>query len=114
MRRITSRLIIIICCLLHQGMLTTGSVQATDRLLKELREIYRSDNFKHGEYLVCQPVACMISMLALDILILLSCVQVHKYHYQLIQYIKYTETIEHQRLEALTGVPIQQSYRYCT
>jgi len=27
---------------------TSGSVQATDRLLKELREIYRSDNFKHG------------------------------------------------------------------
>jgi len=26
----------------------SGSVQATDRLLKELREIYRSDNFKHG------------------------------------------------------------------
>jgi hypothetical protein len=35
---------------LQKGMLTTGSVQATDRLLKELREIYRSDNFKHGEY----------------------------------------------------------------
>lgn len=33
-----------------QGMLTTGSVQATDRLLKELREIYRSDNFKQGTY----------------------------------------------------------------
>lgn len=31
-----------------QGILTTGSVQATDRLLKELREIYRSDNFKQG------------------------------------------------------------------
>lgn len=33
-----------------QGILTTGSVQATDRLLKELREIYRSDNFKQGTY----------------------------------------------------------------
>jgi len=29
---------------------TSGSVQATDRLLKELREIYRSDNFKNGTY----------------------------------------------------------------
>ena len=28
----------------------TGSVQATDRLMKELREIYRSDSFKKGEY----------------------------------------------------------------
>jgi len=29
---------------------TTGSVQASDRLLKELREIYRSDNYKQGIY----------------------------------------------------------------
>jgi ubiquitin-protein ligase len=29
-----------------------GSVQATDRLMKELREIYRSDNFKRGVFLV--------------------------------------------------------------
>lgn len=26
----------------------TGSVQATDRLMKELRDIYRSDSFKKG------------------------------------------------------------------
>jgi len=28
----------------------SGSVQATDRLMKELREIYRSDSFKKGTY----------------------------------------------------------------
>lgn len=28
----------------------TGSVQATDRLMKELRDIYRSDSFKKGNY----------------------------------------------------------------
>jgi ubiquitin-conjugating enzyme E2 Q len=27
----------------------TGSVQASDRLMKELRDIYRSDTFKKGE-----------------------------------------------------------------
>lgn len=27
----------------------SGSVQATDRLMKELRDIYRSDSFKKGE-----------------------------------------------------------------
>lgn len=30
----------------------SGSVQATDRLMKELREIYRSDSFKQGTYVV--------------------------------------------------------------
>eukprot|EP00918_Siedleckia_nematoides_P043904 GHVU01095951.1.p1 GENE.GHVU01095951.1~~GHVU01095951.1.p1 ORF type:complete len:371 (+),score=52.29 GHVU01095951.1:169-1281(+) len=30
----------------------SGSVQATDRLMKELREIYRSDSFKRGHYVV--------------------------------------------------------------
>lgn len=28
----------------------SGSVQATDRLMKELRDIYRSPSFKGGEY----------------------------------------------------------------
>ncbi|KAK2551862.1 Ubiquitin-conjugating enzyme E2 Q1 [Acropora cervicornis] len=30
-----------------------GSVQATDRLMKELRDVYRSDSFKKGTYSVC-------------------------------------------------------------
>merc|ERR1711936_85460 len=30
----------------------SGSVQATDRLMKELRDIYRSQNFKSGAYQV--------------------------------------------------------------
>ena len=30
----------------------SGSVQATDRLMKELRDIYRSANFKSGAYQV--------------------------------------------------------------
>lgn len=30
-----------------------GSVQATDRLMKELRDVYRSDSFKRGTYSVC-------------------------------------------------------------
>jgi len=30
----------------------SGSVQATDRLMKELRDIYRSPNFKSGAYQV--------------------------------------------------------------
>ena len=29
----------------------SGSVQATDRLMKELRDIYRSDSFKKGKHL---------------------------------------------------------------
>ena len=29
-----------------------GSVQATDRLMKELRDIYKSDSYKQGTYLV--------------------------------------------------------------
>lgn len=28
----------------------SGSVQATDRLMKELRDIYRSQSFKSGEF----------------------------------------------------------------
>lgn len=30
----------------------TGSVQATDRLMKELRDIYRSDSFKKGKFFI--------------------------------------------------------------
>ena len=30
----------------------SGSVQATDRLMKELRDIYKSPNFKNGAYQV--------------------------------------------------------------
>lgn len=30
----------------------TGSVQATDRLMKELRDIYRSDSFKKGKHIL--------------------------------------------------------------
>lgn len=30
-----------------------GSVQATDRLMKELRDVYRSESFKRGTYSVC-------------------------------------------------------------
>ena len=30
----------------------SGSVQATDRLMKELRDIYRSPSFKSGAYQV--------------------------------------------------------------
>jgi len=39
-------------------------------------------------------------------------VQVYKCQYQLINNIKYTETIEHQGLEALTGSPVQKVVRY--
>ena len=28
----------------------SGSVQATDRLMKELKEIYRSNSYKNGNY----------------------------------------------------------------
>lgn len=34
----------------HQKGSTSGSVQATDRLMKELKEIYRSNSFKQGIY----------------------------------------------------------------
>lgn len=34
----------------HERGSTSGSVQATDRLMKELREIYRSNSFKQGIY----------------------------------------------------------------
>lgn len=33
----------------------SGSVQATDRLMKELRDIYRSDSFKKGKKLMFGP-----------------------------------------------------------
>lgn len=36
---------------LLQGMVC-GSIQATDRLMKELRDVYRSDSFKRGEYVI--------------------------------------------------------------
>ena len=29
-----------------------GSIQATDRLMKELRDVYRSDSFKRGKYML--------------------------------------------------------------
>lgn len=35
----------------------SGSVQATDRLMKELRDIYRSDSFKKGRFEYCLPSA---------------------------------------------------------
>ena len=35
----------------------SGSVQATDRLMKELRDIYRSDSFKKGRFEYCLPAA---------------------------------------------------------
>jgi len=37
----------------HQDYLkgtVTGSVQATNRLMKELKDIYKSDTFKKGNY----------------------------------------------------------------
>ena len=36
----------------HMKGTVSGSVQATDRLMKELRDIYRSANFKSGAYQV--------------------------------------------------------------
>jgi len=44
--------------------------------------------------------------------IVLSCMQVHKCQYQLIKRVKYTETMEHQDLEALTGGPVQKATGY--
>lgn len=41
--------LITIFILLSQGSVS-GSVQATDRLMKELRDIYRSDSFKSNMY----------------------------------------------------------------
>jgi len=37
----------------HLKGTVSGSVQATDRLMKELRDVYRSDSFKKGTYSVC-------------------------------------------------------------
>ena len=31
---------------------STSSVQATDRLMKELREIFRSQSYKKGDYII--------------------------------------------------------------
>jgi len=45
----------VLCVYWYVKGTTSGSVQATDRLLKELREIYRSDNFKHGNLLSLSP-----------------------------------------------------------
>ena len=42
-----------------QGSIS-GSVQATDRLMKELREIYRSDSFKQGMYTVTDVVLTFV------------------------------------------------------
>ena len=39
----------------------SGSVQATDRLMKELRDIYRSPNFKSGAYQVSDGDICIRS-----------------------------------------------------
>lgn len=36
----------------HEQGVSGGSVQATDRLMKELRDIYRSDSYKNGVYSV--------------------------------------------------------------
>lgn len=38
-----------VSCFMLQGAVS-GSVQASDRLMKELREIYRSQSYKTGEY----------------------------------------------------------------
>lgn len=35
----------------HLTGAAAGSVTATDRLMKELKDIYRSDHFKNGEFL---------------------------------------------------------------
>lgn len=37
----------------HLKGAVSGSVQATDRLMKELRDVYRSSSFKQGTYSVC-------------------------------------------------------------
>lgn len=37
-----------VCCVLQGAV--SGSVQASDRLMKELREIYRSQSYKMGTY----------------------------------------------------------------
>ena len=55
----------------------SGSVQATDRLMKELRDIYRSANFKSGAY----QVRIENSSEKVDMLICISGVQnsLHKF-----------------------------------
>lgn len=37
----------------HLKGTVSGSIQATDRLMKELRDVYRSESFKRGTYSVC-------------------------------------------------------------
>ena len=39
----------------HLKGTVSGSVQATDRLMKELRDIYKSPSFKSGAYQVLNP-----------------------------------------------------------
>lgn len=39
----------------HLTGVPTGSITATDRLMKELRDIYRSDNYKKGKIQLVQP-----------------------------------------------------------
>lgn len=43
---------------LFQGAVS-GSVQASDRLMKELRDVYRSQSYKAGEALACWPLAAL-------------------------------------------------------
>lgn len=38
----------------------SGSVQATDRLMKELRDIYKSDSFKTNVYSIGKPLLRII------------------------------------------------------
>ena len=40
----------------------SGSVQATDRLMKELRDIYRSPSFKSGAYQVIDYIISFFKM----------------------------------------------------
>ena len=40
----------------------SGSVQATDRLMKELRDIYKSESYKRGECRVTLLSRCVLDM----------------------------------------------------
>lgn len=40
-----------------------GSIQATDRLMKELRDVYRSDSFKRGECVVDYKITSTVEPL---------------------------------------------------
>lgn len=46
-----------VLCSILQGAVS-GSVQASDRLMKELREIYRSQSYKTGMYI--KPSFCFV------------------------------------------------------